>query len=156
MLLFSIPDIRLFWSRDKRFLSQFSASDGPVARFVPFSKHPACYKDVSFWLPSSSGGGITSGAAAVGGGGGGAGGDGATAWAFHENDVMEVVREVTGDEVEDVYLVDEFTHPGTGRRSVCYRINDRSFERTLTNRAANGMHDVVKRRLVEVLGVELR
>ncbi|KAA6414887.1 MAG: phenylalanyl-trna synthetase [Lasallia pustulata] len=28
MLLFSIPDIRLFWSRDGRFLSQFSAAGG--------------------------------------------------------------------------------------------------------------------------------
>lgn len=42
MVLFSIPDIRLFWSKDPRFLSQFS--DGKIKKFVPFSKYPACYK----------------------------------------------------------------------------------------------------------------
>jgi phenylalanyl-tRNA synthetase alpha chain len=53
MLLYSIPDIRLFWSKDERFLSQFSEQQ-PIRRFIPFSKHPACFKDVSFWLRSSS------------------------------------------------------------------------------------------------------
>src|SRR5437773_1978168 len=47
MLLFSIPDIRLFWSQDPRFLSQFSTSSPTsITRFTPFSKHPSCYKDV--------------------------------------------------------------------------------------------------------------
>ncbi|KAJ1299927.1 hypothetical protein OPQ81_005368 [Rhizoctonia solani] len=51
MLLFNIPDIRLFWSTDRRFLSQFagvSADLDSLKRFVPFSRHPECYKDVSF------------------------------------------------------------------------------------------------------------
>jgi phenylalanyl-tRNA synthetase alpha chain len=51
MILFSIPDIRLFWSTDDRFISQFT--DGVVKKFVPYSKFPECYKDVSFWLPES-------------------------------------------------------------------------------------------------------
>lgn len=136
MLLFNIPDIRLFWSQDERFLSQFRA--GEITRFVPFSKHPACYKDVSFWLRSSS---------ASGGGG---------LVPFHENDMMEIVRDVAGDLVEDVTPVDEFTHPKTGRKSVCYRINYRSLERTLTNEETNQLHEEVRRRLVEKLGVELR
>jgi len=145
MLLFSIPDIRLFWSQDARFLSQFSA-EREIGRFVPFSKHPACYKDVAFWLSGSS----SSGSAA--------GGAGATATkaAFHENDVMELVRDVAGDDVEDVRLIDEFTHPKTGRRSMCYRVNYRSLERTLTNEEANEMHEKLRQKLVETLGVELR
>ena len=47
MVLYGIPDIRLFWSTDERFLSQFS--NGQVTSFVPFSKYPPCLKDVSFW-----------------------------------------------------------------------------------------------------------
>lgn len=142
MLLFGIPDIRLFWSRDPRFLGQFagaSAGDprGLVRRFVPFSRHPGCYKDVSFWLGPASAAGPR-----------GAG--------FYENDLMEVVRGVAGDVVEDVKLVDEFTHPKTGRKSMCYRINYRSLERTLTNVETNKMHDEVQRLLVEKLGVEIR
>ncbi|SLM35881.1 phenylalanyl-trna synthetase [Lasallia pustulata] len=142
MLLFSIPDIRLFWSRDGRFLSQFSAAGGGVGRFVPFSRFPACYKDVSFW---ARGAGDSAGGVGAGG-----------AWRVHENDVMEVVREVGGDLVEDVRLVDEFTQPRTGRKSFCYRINYRSLERTLRNEEADGLHGAIRGRLVEKLGVELR
>jgi len=145
MLLFEIPDIRLFWSKDERFLGQFrglSENLDNLRRFVPFSKYPACYKDVAFWLRSSSssaGGGL-----------------GANSQDFHENDVMEIVRDIGGDVVEDVTKVDEFTHPKTGRKSLCYRINYRSLERTLTNAEANGYHEQVRKAVVEKLGVELR
>jgi phenylalanyl-tRNA synthetase alpha chain len=138
MLLYNIPDIRLFWSSDPRFLSQFSASK-PISRFSPFSKHPACYKDVAFWLPTTS--------SAAGGN------TGAT---LHENDVMELVRETAGDLVEDVRLTDEFVQKKTGRRSMCYRINYRSLERTLTNAEANGLHEEIRGKLVRQFGVELR
>ncbi|KUI73972.1 Phenylalanine--tRNA ligase, mitochondrial [Cytospora mali] len=144
MLLFNIPDIRLFWSKDQRFLGQFTgASDNLdlVKRFVPFSRHPECYKDVSFWLRSTSAAG---------------GNTKANVHDFHENDAMEVIRSVAGDVVEDVKLVDEFTHPKTGRKSMCYRINYRSLERTLTNAETNKIHGEVKEQLVEKLGVEIR
>lgn len=146
MLLFQIPDIRLFWSRDERFLSQFRGVEDrldAIKTFVPFSKYPACYKDVSFWLRGTSAAGGNTGR-----------GVGAVDW--HGNDLMEVVRDVAGDTVEDVRVVDEFTHPKTGRRSMCYRINYRSLERTLTNVETNEMHDRVTKALVERLGVEIR
>ena len=76
MILFGIPDIRLFWSKDPRFLEQFAP--GTISTFNPFSKHPPCYKDVSFWLPSAK---------------------------FHENDFCDLVRDTAGDSVEDVKLV---------------------------------------------------
>lgn len=141
MILYSIPDIRLFWSKDERFLSQFSSMD-QINTYVPFSKHPACYKDVSFWLRSSS--------SSAGGG------NKANAQAFHENDFMEIVRDVAGDRVEDVKLTDEFVHPVSGRKSLCYRINYRSLERTLRNEEANQLQQKVEKHLVEKLGVELR
>ncbi len=53
MVLFGIPDIRLFWTHDQRFLSQFKENDSRT-KFVPYSKFPLCYKDVSFWLPSEN------------------------------------------------------------------------------------------------------
>lgn len=143
MLMFGIPDIRLLWSQDSRFLSQFT-SVKDIKRFIPFSKHPACYKDVAFWLRSTSspaGGGASGGSKPQG---------------FHENDVMEIIREVGGSWVEDVRLVDEFSHPTSGRKSLCYRINYRSLERTLRNEEVNQLHGDVRRQLVEKLGVELR
>lgn len=141
MLLFSIPDIRLFWSKDPRFLNQFSGKEN-VNTFVPFSKYPECPKDISFWLRSSSssaGGGMRS-----------------NAQNFHENDVMEIVRDVGSDLVEDVRLVDDFVHPVSGRKSLCYRINYRSLERTLRHKEINQLHQSVGKQLVEKLGVELR
>jgi len=48
MVMFDIPDIRLFWSNDHRFLNQFS--EGKVVKFKPFSKYEMCYKDISFFL----------------------------------------------------------------------------------------------------------
>ena len=119
MILFSIPDIRLFWSQDSRFLSQFSA--GQINTFKPYSKYPACYKDVSFWLPETG---------------------------LHDNDFCDLVRDNVGDLVQDVVLVsdyagtcklnltyatyrqiDSFTHPKTERSSKCYRINYCSMDR---------------------------
>ena len=45
MVLFDVPDIRLFWSGDDRFLKQFRAGD-LKARFKSYSKYPSCWKDV--------------------------------------------------------------------------------------------------------------
>lgn len=141
MLLFKIPDIRLFWSQDQRFLSQFDGVSNnldSLKRFVTFSKYPPCPKDVSFWLSSTSPAG------------------GNTKGSFHENDVMELVRNIAGNEVEDVRLIDEFTHPKTGRKSMAYRIVYRSLERTLTHEEAMAYHEQVREALVKELGVELR
>lgn len=154
MLLYSIPDIRLFWSQDPRFLSQFTSpfpddpssttatkaltSDYQLKPFSAFSKYPPAPRDVAFWLPSTS--------SAAGG----------RVETFHENNVMEIVREIAGSDVEDVRLIDEFTHPKTSRKSVCYRINYRSLERTLTNNEANDLHKSIRSALIDKLGVELR
>ncbi|KAJ2781330.1 phenylalanyl-tRNA synthetase alpha subunit, mitochondrial [Coemansia javaensis] len=128
MLLFGIRDIRLFWSSDPRFTAQFSP--GRINTFRQFSRHPPCTKDVSFWLPAAG--------------------------AFHENDLMDLVREAAGDLVEGVRLVDSFTHPKSGRVSQCYRIDYRSMDRTVTNDEINAIQERVRDSMVRRLGVELR
>lgn len=160
MLLFNIPDIRLFWSQDERFLKQFQA--GRITRFEAFSKYPACYKDVSFWIRPSPAGASPIGAEPHSGIAAAAGGDSTKAApaesqpaAFHENDIMEIVRDVAGTLVEDVKLVDEFVSPKTGKKSLCYRINYRSNERTLTNEEVNELHQQVLTKIGE-LPVDIR
>ncbi|KAH8914287.1 phenylalanyl-tRNA synthetase [Atractiella rhizophila] len=126
MLLFNIPDIRLFWSQDERFLSQFQA--GRINEFKPYSKYPTCYKDTSFWAPTS----------------------------FHENDFCEIVRELCGDLVESVTLIDNFLHPKTKRTGLCYRINYRSMDRNLTNEEVNVIHARVVQALEKQMALEMR
>jgi phenylalanyl-tRNA synthetase alpha chain len=128
MVMYGIPDIRLFWSSDARFLDQFKGAR-PGTRFVPYSKYPACYKDVTFWLPPDG---------------------------YHENDFFALVREVAGDLVERVQLLDAFTHPKTGRTSHCYRILYRHMDRSLTNEEVDRLQEVVRARVTDVLGGTLR
>ncbi|KAH7914653.1 hypothetical protein BJ138DRAFT_999580 [Hygrophoropsis aurantiaca] len=128
MVLYSIPDIRLFWSRDERFLGQFK--EGAISTFKPYSRYPACFKDVSFWLPEAT--------------------------SLHENDFCDLVRDVAGDIVEDVKMIDAFTHPKSGRKSLCYRINYRSMDRSLSNDETNELQAQVKWQLINQFGVEIR
>lgn len=173
MVLYSIPDIRLFWSKDERFLKQFQQADQPtkmpkvdspeagvsdaggkvdqrrkkLVTFRPYSKFPSCHKDVSFWLPKPdlAQDATTASSAEV-----------ASPPSFHENDLMELIRETAADLAEDVKLIDSFSHPKTGRVSKCYRINYRSMERSLENEEVNALHDVVVQRVRDELGVEIR
>ncbi|KAF8412671.1 hypothetical protein HHK36_000639 [Tetracentron sinense] len=126
MVLFEIPDIRLFWSTDERFTSQFSKGQLGV-KFKPFSKFPPCYKDMSFWVNDS----------------------------FTENNLCEVVRGVAGDLVEEVQLIDNFTNE-KGMTSHCYRIAYRSMERSLTDEEINQLQWNVREQAQSKLNVVLR
>jgi phenylalanyl-tRNA synthetase alpha chain len=126
MVLFDIPDIRLFWSTDERFTKQFLS--GKIVKFVPYSKYPPCFKDITFWVPPE----------------------------FHPNDLNELVRDIAGDLVEKIQLMDEFTHPKTQRLSNCFRITYRSMDRSLTNEEIDDLQWKVREAVIEKLGAELR
>jgi phenylalanyl-tRNA synthetase alpha chain len=81
MVLFQIPDIRLFWTTDDRFLAQFRT--GSITTFKPYSKYPRIVHDISFWLPLTPKEGRE----------------------LHENDFCDTVRDVAGDLVENVKRV---------------------------------------------------
>ncbi len=117
MLVFGIPDIRLFWSEDERFVNQFKDLD---SRFKPFSVQPNCYKDMAFWIPAG----------------------------YSENDFYQIVRDLHGDLVESVKLIDKFSKNGS--ESHCYRINYRSMDRTLTNEEINVRQQQLRDRMKEM------
>lgn len=127
MVLYDIPDIRLFWSADQRFLKQFRPGDLRT-KFKAYSKFPPCYKDIAFWISDS----------------------------FTENNLCEMVRDIAGDLAEEVKLIDEFTHPKSGRTSHCYRIAYRSMERSLTDDEVNALQERVRTDAPERLEVDLR
>ncbi|KAJ8337130.1 hypothetical protein SKAU_G00383500 [Synaphobranchus kaupii] len=130
MVLYGIPDIRLFWSEDERFLKQFLLPhiDQAVA-FQPLSKYPPLLNDISFWLPAGG---------------------------YSENDFYDLVRSIGGDLVEKVSLVDRFTHPKTKKVSHCYRIAYRHMERTLSQEEVRDVHRAIERAAEQDLGVQGR
>ncbi|XP_063306607.1 phenylalanine--tRNA ligase, mitochondrial [Pelobates fuscus] len=130
MILFGIPDIRLFWSENELFLKQFHVSDiNDKVEFQLPSKYPALTNDISFWLPSEG---------------------------YSENDFYDLVRSIGGDLVEEVSLVDEFQHPKTLKISHCYRIKYRHMERTLTQMEISLIHKNIENSAIKVLGVKGR
>lgn len=80
MALYKIPDIRLMWSTDSGFLSQFQDMkvDAKIT-YKPVSIYPQCTNDLSFWLPSTL-----------------------SIDTFINNDFYDLVRDVGGDIVEQV------------------------------------------------------
>jgi len=135
MVLYSIPDIRLFWSRDTGFLSQFSQAtpDSKIVYKVT-SKFPQCTNDISFWLPKVKEGEDL----------------------FSPNDFYDLVRDLGGDLVEQVKLTDEFTHPKKGLSSQTYKIVYRHMSKTLTQEEANTVHKAIEAAASDSLGVTIR
>ena len=58
--------------------------------------------------------------------------------------------------MEEVKLIDDFTHPKTGKTSNCFRIAYRSMERSLTDDEINSLQAEVREQMANKLGVELR
>jgi len=126
MVLFKIPDIRLFWSEDRRFVDQFKA--GQITEFKPFSKYPPCKKDISFFIPEG----------------------------FDPNDFYELARGIAGDRIEEITNIDVFENPKTGKTSHAYRLIYRSLERTMENEEVNKLLFDLVDQVQTKLGVEVR
>ncbi|XP_069687701.1 phenylalanine--tRNA ligase, mitochondrial isoform X2 [Periplaneta americana] len=131
MCLYDIPDIRLFWSTDTGFLSQFDNKDpNDSIRYKLTSVYPQCINDISFWLPKDS--------------------------SYSSNDFYDLVRDIGGDIVEQISLVDNFTHPKKQQTSHCYRIVYRHMEKTLTQEEVNVIHKRIEQEAAQKLNVEIR
>ena len=124
MVLFDIPDIRYFWTEDQRFLSQFESRE--VKKFEQYSKYPVCFKDIAFWISEE----------------------------YNPNDFYSVAREVGGDLIESIELLD--TYRREERTSHCYRINYRSMDKNLTNEEVDRIQEELRYKVSNVINGELR
>lgn len=113
VLLFSLPDWRLLWSYDPRFLKQFAPRPSPGKPFQPFSLFPEHISfDISFW----------------------------TGPTWEERKFYAVVREASHGTVEQVKLIDRFSHPDLSQTSYCYRLSYHSHTHALSHTRALQFH----------------
>ncbi|KAL5263630.1 hypothetical protein ACHWQZ_G008857 [Mnemiopsis leidyi] len=125
MAMYNIPDIRLFWSEDERFLKQFRVDNihRPI-KFEPYNNYTSRARDIAFWLPAN----------------------------FVENDFYDFVRDkLPRDTVEDIKLIDNFSKGD--RTSHCYRLTYRAWDRHLTSEEANHIHDTLATEVTKIGGV---
>lgn len=107
MLFYEIPDIRLFWTNDTKFLSQFeNKTCFDNIKFTKYSNLNPDTRDISFWLNSidiqeSDNNKII--------------------W-LKENDFYDIVRNCFDTNIENIQLIDEFFHPKKSQYSRCYRM----------------------------------
>lgn len=100
-------------------------------KFQEVSKYPPAPRDISFIVPKT----------------------------FSPNDYFDLVRDVAGDLVEQVELLDSYENDakfGPDKKSFTYRIIYRSSERTLTNEEVDTMHKALEQKSREQFGAEVR
>lgn len=75
---------------------------------------------------------------------------------YCSQDFYDIVREIGEDNVEQIKLIDEFTHPKTKKISHCYRIIYRHLERVLSQAEVTKIHEKIKNTLKDRLQVTMR
>ncbi|XP_041656513.1 ferredoxin-fold anticodon-binding domain-containing protein 1 [Cheilinus undulatus] len=129
VLLFSIPDWRILWSHDPRFLNQFALCPSPGKTFKPFSLFPEHFTfDISFW----------------------------TGPVWEERRFHAMVREASRGTVEHVKRIDTFSHPDLSQTSYCYRLTYRSHTHALSHNQALQFHQQLESLLSSQLQVTIR
>lgn len=130
VLLFTLPDWRLLWSHDPRFLKQFALRPPPgEASFRPLSLYPQPFIfDISFWTGST----------------------------YREQEFHAAVREASRGTVERVKLLDRFSHPELSQTSYCYRLTYRSHTHALAHGQALHFHQQLESLLSSRLQFTIR
>uniref|UniRef100_A0A7M4FTC0 phenylalanine--tRNA ligase n=1 Tax=Crocodylus porosus TaxID=8502 RepID=A0A7M4FTC0_CROPO len=124
-----IPDWRMLWTFDERFLNQFGK--GELRPFRSFSLYPPSYvHDISFWVPERG--------------------------QFDETAFHTVARRVSQETVVSIQLLDTFRHPQTGQTSLCYRLTFQSCDKALTHQQVAEMQMRFRKEIQQCLHVVLR
>lgn len=147
MALKKIPDIRIFWSQDKRVLDQWWDLEAP---YKEISQFPPVYKDISMIVPKES-------------------------FIIDKNELEEIkltretesnffaitwiIRDIWDPLIEEVKIIDVFENDekfGKNNKSITINIIFRSIERTLTNEEINTIYFQIRDKLEKNLWYELR
>ncbi|XP_030361222.1 ferredoxin-fold anticodon-binding domain-containing protein 1 [Strigops habroptila] len=129
MLICGICDWRMLWTSDNRFLPQFPR--GELRLFKSFSLYPPSYvHDVSFWVPDGE--------------------------QFDEVAFHTIARQVSGETVISIQLIDSFQQSETGRKSFCYRLTFQSCDKALSRQVVAEMQLLFRKEINQHLRVTLR
>lgn len=147
MALKKVPDIRIFWSNDKRITSQW----GNLEPYKQVSVFPPVYKDISFFTSKDK---FVKNEEEM-----------KKSWEIEllneadSFDLAWIARDVSGGLIEEVKVIDIFENDakfGPDRKSATVRITFRSLERTLTNDEINKAYFEIRDKLQNELWYELR
>nr|XP_009942946.1 PREDICTED: ferredoxin-fold anticodon-binding domain-containing protein 1 [Opisthocomus hoazin] len=129
MLICGISDWRMLWTSDARFLRQFPR--GELRLFKNFSLYPPSYvHDVSFWVPDGE--------------------------QFDEVAFHTIARQVSGETVVCIRLIDSFQQSESGRKSLCYRLTFQCCDKALSCREVAEMQLLFRKEITQRLPVTLR
>jgi len=145
MILFNITDIRLFWTNSSKFLSQFNKNmNFRSIKFIPYSNLDSTTRDISFFVPEDQLCINT---------------DNTFEWKYINN-FFDLVRDVCGENIENVILFDKFYNKKTNKYSHTFRLTF-SPNSDLTNSAefsalTNTYMDTLGKNILNNLNVEPR
>lgn len=91
---------------------------------------PACVHDVSFWVPDGE--------------------------QFDEVAFHTIARQVSGEMVVSIQLIDSFQQSETGRKSLCYRLTFQSCDKALSRQEVAEMQLLFRKEIKQHLRVALR
>ncbi|XP_062610331.1 ferredoxin-fold anticodon-binding domain-containing protein 1-like [Saccostrea cucullata] len=133
VLLFQLPNIRLLWSVDSRVVEVYQRilSSDPPLLLPTISLYPLLFShDISFWENSQL--------------------------PFNEADFLSVIREVCGDLVVCVELLDRFHSVELNKVSRCYRLQFQAYDRALSYETSWKIQSHLRLCVASVMKVELR
>lgn len=149
MALKWIPDIRIFWSWDKRITSQWWNFE----QYKEVSNYPPVYKDISFIAPKNHFLRDLE--------------EEEKSWELELTKETEsyffaltwIIRDVSWDLIEEVKIIDMYENDQKfwkNNKSITINIVFRSIERTLTNEEINKIYFEIRDKIEKDLGYELR
>jgi len=128
MAKMNIPDIRIFWSRDKRITNQFKDLDN---EYKEVSKYPMTYRDISFIVSKK------------------------TNLNNYYEIVRDYAKNLI-EEVSLIDKYENSEKIGDNKISYTFRITYRSHERTLTNNEINKIQGKIRKKTSQELSATLR
>lgn len=144
MIMTDIPDIRYLWSAHERFLNQFK--DGKLNKFIPYSELPSQNRDISFYISKEK---LEVNEQHK-----------QLKW-YLENDFFEILRDCSGELMEEVSLSDSFYNKKLDKYSRTYRLTYSPNDPDMKDpgeffRLVNDIQDTIRQTVSHKLDIELR